>query len=847
MYVGTVSAYLGLGDAVRERKTKYLMRTCVFKGIAFAFVTMLGVANAADLSEREKEFLAEKGEIVFVAQPDHAPFDFVHKKHVTGMNVELAQWMAADMGFKIRIETAPLEQAKEMLRKGEADVMCSLFYSGTLDSEFDFSHTLKMAPVTLFVKSDRNDIHDIFYLNNLKVAILASGRALEVLQENNIRCQIKFVSSPKEAVALVQTGAVDAMLGNELVTHHYMYSTENSSLKIVGDPLYTARLSMAVMDGEEELLDLINQGISQAQKSGTLNRIQAKWLGSEYARNVWPLEYILAAASGAAAIVAFIIALILLWNRKLARRVEQRTQQYRESEERLRQIFENSPDAVFVLNRDGQILSVNDRACHSVKMKKQELMSRKVHDLVPAEFSADVDANMEQWFSGELKQAEGFTKDANGEVFPIEMTGALQQMDGRTVLQLHVRDITLRKDAEEKMVVARNMAEEAQQMAETAREAAENANQAKSEFLANMSHEIRTPLNGIVGMAQLMSDTPLNGEQNNCLDTILQSTNGLLNIINHVLDISKIEAGQMDVREATFDLRDLCSTLYYMFQPQAERSGIQLKCECQDNVPLYVVGDQGLIEQVLINLLGNALKFTHTGSVTLNIECHKKSPQGAELYFQVIDTGIGISRDVQATVFDKFMQADGSAKRLYGGTGLGLAISKQLVELMGGKIGLISSYGQGSTFFFNLTLKQSSHAAAIKGVETKPKSVKNPGTKVLLVEDNVVNQKVATAILRKAGCVVETADNGQDAIQQVRVNDYDVLLMDCQMPVMDGFEATSHIRGMEKPLSDIPIIAITAHAMKDDKQKCIDGGMNDYVSKPVNRQALIDMINKYTA
>ncbi|MDZ8118385.1 response regulator [Pontiella agarivorans] len=823
------------------------MRICFYKAALFAVLISSPAVYAADLSVSEKEYLAEKGEVVFVAQPDHAPFDFIHKKHVTGINVELAQWMAADMGFKIRILTAPEDKALEMLQNGEADVLAGIYYTRRYDKVLDFSQTLKITPVTLYVRSDRSDIQNIYSLNNRKVAIMASSHALEVLQTNKIRCEIKFVSSTEEAVQLVLNGSVDAMVGNELVTQHHMYSSENRPLKIVGEPLYSARLCMAVKEGEDVLLSLINKGISHAHKSGTLNRIQAKWLGSEYARNIWPVKYILVTAMSVAGIVAVVIALILLWNRKLARRVDERTRQYRESEERLRQIFENSPDAVFVLSREGQIMAVNDRACQFVKMSKQELLTRLIHDLVPGDFHAEVDQNMGLWFSGSITKNEGYTLDADGRVFPIEMTGALQQLDGQAVLQLHVRDITLRKEAEEKMVAARNMAEEAQQMAEEARETAEHANLAKSEFLANMSHEIRTPLNGIVGMAQLMSDTPLNPEQNNCLDTILQSTNGLLNIINHVLDISKIEAGQMDVRESAFDLRELCNSMFYMFKPQAERSGVEFKCQCHEDVPPYVLGDVGLIEQVLINLLGNALKFTHSGSVTLNIECRKKTPQETEIYFQVIDTGIGISKDVQPKVFEKFTQADGSAKRLYGGTGLGLAITKQLVELMGGKIGLISSYGHGSTFFFNLTLKQSAHATTVKGIDTKPKTVHKPGIKVLLAEDNVVNQKVATAILRKAGCVVDTADNGQDAIQRVRAESYDVVLMDCQMPVMDGFEATTIIRGMQTPLSDIPIIAITAHAMKDDKLKCIEGGMDDYVSKPVNRHALIELINKYTA
>ncbi len=803
-------------------------------------------APAAPLSEKEIDYLNGKEEIIFVAQPRHAPFEFVRKKHISGMNVELVQWMAADMGFRVRFETAPLSEALEMLRTGEVDAISSLFYSSTRDSEFDFSHTLKSVPISLFVRSDREDITDIFDLEGRRVAIMGSSHALELLQQRNITCEIKFTATTEECLDLVATGTVDAMIGNALVTQHHMYKIGSSDLKIIDSPLFTARLCMAVKEGNRELIGILNEGISQAQKSGTLYKIQGKWLGSKYSKHSLPLSLYLLVISITALLVATIIFLILLWNRKLHQKVEKRTRQHAESEERLRQFFENSPDSVFILDRKGQIIASNSRACKSVKLKKAELLSKTIYDFVPSAFHADVDNNLRMWFSGELDQCEGTRMASDGSITPIEMTGSLLQIDERKVLQLHSRDITLRKEAEDKIHAARAMAEDTKEMAEQAREIAENASLAKSEFLANMSHEIRTPLNGIVGMAQLLADTPLSDEQKNCTETILQSTNGLLKIIKHVLDISKIEAGQMDVRESIIDLREICDTILALFQPQVEQNHVKLSCNCHENTPRYLIGDEGLIEQVLINLINNALKFTHHGSVTLNIECHKKGPSGAELYFQVIDTGIGVDKPQQASIFEKFTQADGSAKRMYGGTGLGLAICRQLVELMGGKINLISSKGHGSTFFFNLTLRQADHPAPAKIPAGSPeKTIVRSDARILLVEDHKVNQKVAMAILRKAGAQVDAVDNGQDAIQQVRKETYDVILMDCQMPVMDGFEATARIRSMHGEISKTPIIAITAHAMKDDRQECLDAGMDDYISKPVSRKDLIAIINKY--
>jgi PAS domain S-box-containing protein len=815
------------------------MRTISHRLYPIVLLALLtGHLRASPLNANEIAYLKEKGEIVFASQPDHVPFEFVQKKQISGMNVELAQWMAADMGFKIRFETAPLAEAIEMLRTGKVDAMTSLFYTPARDAEFDYTQTLKLTPISLFVRSDQMDIADIHDLEGRRVAIMGSSHAMEILQPYNITCEIKFVPTVQECIDLLAENKVDAMIVNELVTRHHIYATESNDLKMAGDPLFTARLCMAVKQDNAVLLNILNKGIDNAQESGTLYKIQGKWLGSEYARHQLPLRTYLLMASIASLLVAVVIMLILLWNRELQQKVGERTRQYAESEERLRRFFENSPDAVFVLEQDGGIHAVNSMASAALKMNKQELLSKTIYDLAPPSRHADVRKNMALWFAGELQQCEGESLASDGAVTPIEMTGTLLQLDGRTVLQLHARDISLRKEAEEKIHAARQMAEEAKELAE-------KASQAKSEFLANMSHEIRTPLNGIVGMAQLLADTRLSSEQQNCAETILQSTTGLLNIINHVLDISKIEAAQMDVCESPINLRKICDTIFCMFTPQLEPKGISLKCACADNVPPYVTGDEGLIEQVLVNLVGNAIKFTHKGSVTLNIERPRQGANDAELYFQVIDTGIGISKEEQATIFEKFTQADGSTKRMYGGTGLGLAICKQLIELMGGKIGIISSKGRGSTFFFNLTLPRSAPPDQQKPPEeTTPTQIRKD-VKVLLVEDNKVNQKVAMAILRKAGCKVEAVENGQDAIQQVIREKYDIVLMDCQMPVMDGFEATARIRAMGGALAKTPIIAITAHAMKDDRQKCLDAGMDDYISKPVSRLALVSLINKH--
>ncbi len=803
-------------------------------------------ASALLLSPQEHTYLRDKQEIVFAIQPSFAPFTFIHQNQVTGMDIELVSWMATEMGFQARFVPAPLEEAMDMLRSGDVDAMLSLSYSDEHDAEFDFSTPTKSAPVALFVRADRHFISEFEHLARANVAILGTSRILDELVRRNIQCGIKFATSPEDGLALIESGTVDAIIGNELVVQHYLYSSGKGNLKPVGYPLFNARICMAVAGGNDTLKNILNKGISNAQQTETLSKIQAKWLGSEYARSNLSIRTIIIVALAVIGVGLAVLLLILLWNRRLQRSVQQHTRLYADSENRLREIFENSPDAVFVIDHNGHITTANTQACKLVKIDKKKLLTQKVYDLAPRESQKEMRTNMDLWFSGDLKQCESFSQASDGTVRPIEMTGSLHQIGGREMLQLHARDISMRKTAEEDMLAAKQMAEEAKELAVQARQMAEKANQAKSEFLANMSHEIRTPLNGIVGMVQLLDDTDLTDEQKGCVDTIMQSSTGLVKVISHVLDISKIEAGQMDIRESVIDLHTLCENLYHMFRASTDQSKVHLKCVYHDDVPRYVTGDDGLLEQVLVNLIGNALKFTHDGSVTLIIECHRLDDLEAELYFQVIDTGIGIDKDKQAAIFEKFTQVDGSNKRMYGGTGLGLAICKQLIELMGGKVRLISSKGQGSTFHFNLTMRLADPPLVVDPAK-QIKTISKPHIKVLLVEDNKVNQKVAVSILQKVGCNVDAVDNGQDAIQQVIQHHYDVILMDCQMPVMDGFEATARIRAMKDPLCKIPIIAITAHAMKDDQRKCLDGGMDDYISKPVGRQELIDLINKYTS
>jgi signal transduction histidine kinase/CheY-like chemotaxis protein len=375
-----------------------------------------------------------------------------------------------------------------------------------------------------------------------------------------------------------------------------------------------------------------------------------------------------------------------------------------------------------------------------------------------------------------------------------------------------------------------------------AKEKAEASSKAKEHFLANMSHEIRTPLNAIDGMAKLLKDTPLNKEQKEYISAMETSTSNLLVIINDILDISKIEAGQLTIEKIGFKPKQLLKDIVKSLQIKAKDKGIFLHLDYDNNIPEILLGDPVRINQILINLVNNAIKFTLKGGVTLSVKLNEVKNNCAELVFEVIDTGIGIPEDKLDDIFENFKQADESTTRKFGGTGLGLSISKKLVELFGGKLKVKSKVNFGSTFYFSISLPigQESDLAENENIINFETLENIEGKKVLLVEDHEINRFLATTVLENWKMNVDVAENGKIAVEKVKNNQYDIVLMDMQMPEMGGIEATQIIRN--ELHSNVPIIALTANAIKGDAEKCKQAGMNDYVSKPFDPSDLYNKI-----
>jgi PAS domain S-box-containing protein len=500
-------------------------------------------------------------------------------------------------------------------------------------------------------------------------------------------------------------------------------------------------------------------------------------------------------------------------------------------------ILNTVSEGIFEIDLEGKVVFVNPAALQMLGYTEEDKLSEEidfdVFQIACSNAITPIEEARETGVSVTIDNADFQTK--NGTSFHVEYTvSPVKDSEGFISGAVIIfRNISARKVAEEQLYLAKKAAEESVQQ--------------KSMFLANMSHEIRTPMNGVLGMLSLLLDTSLGKDQKDLAQTAMDSGEALLEIINDILDFSKIESGKMELSPHNFSLSDTLSQIEKLMSFKAEQTGIELVVNVDPQVPDQLFGDSHRLRQIIINLLGNSMKFTEKeGVVVFYISLGRETSHEVEITFQVTDTGIGIPDERQNAIFDAFSQADSSTTRKFGGTGLGLSICSKLVELLGGEIDLSSIEGKGTTFFFSIPFGR---GEALEVLPQTPRSGKTSAAarplRILLAEDNLVNQKLASKILEKAGHSVVIANNGKEAVETFRESRFDLVLMDMQMPVMGGREAAAIIKQTEIG-SQVPIVALTANAMAGDRERYLKEGLDGYVSKPINTKELFVTIEALT-
>lgn len=509
-------------------------------------------------------------------------------------------------------------------------------------------------------------------------------------------------------------------------------------------------------------------------------------------------------------------------SQQIAQTIERKKYDFamRESAEQYRALFEDNHSVMLIIEPEtGNILDTNKAAANFYGYTREELKTQKIFDL-NALSREEISQKMGKAQRAKLTNFIFQHRRKCGDIRDVEVFSGPFKHSGRTRLISIIHDITTRLKNE------RELSE--------AKEAAIHANKAKDEFLANISHEIRTPLNGVMGMLQLMDSSDLKPEHKNCISVALQSSRNLLRVLNDILDLSKVEMGTLDLFEDPFSLRSIVMESVNLFKPQAKEKGLELSYNIHPEIDISYAGDEGRIRQILFNLVGNSIKFTDHGSIKINVEaapinCLDKQ----SLSFSVSDTGVGIPQSYQERIFDSFTQVDGSLSRRYKGAGLGLSIVKRLIELMDGSVEIDSTPNVGTSINFTIALKVSESAVSNETAQTEtPSSITK--LKILLVEDEPVNRMMAQKILERMGHRIVSAENGLDCLKILGSEYFDAILMDIQMPVMDGLQATRTIRTSNDYINvrDIPIIALSAHANKESRYSALEAGVNGYLCKP---------------